>query len=96
MALFLGLLAGKVTKKVRLPNVTGYIIIGLIVGPYALNLLPLQVVEDFEIISDIALGFIAFSIGSEFKLSYLKKIGKSTFVIAVVAALVGVRHIGLP
>lgn len=87
IALFLGLFSSKVMKKVNLPNVTGYIIIGLIAGPYALNLLPLQVVNDFSLISDIALGFIAFSIGSEFKLSYLKKVGKSTTIIAVTAAL---------
>lgn len=90
MALLLGLLASKVTKKIKLPNVTGYIIMGLIVGPHALGWLPLQVVQDFGMISEIALGFIAFSIGSEFKLSYLKKIGKSTFIIAVVAALAAV------
>lgn len=95
MALFLGLFAGKVTKKIRLPNVTGYIIIGLIVGPHALGLLPLQVVQDFGIISEIALGFIAFSIGSEFKVSYLKKIGKSTFIIAIVAALAAVILVDL-
>jgi len=87
IALFLGLFSSKVMKKVNLPNVTGYIIIGLIAGPYALKLIPLQVVEDFSLISDIALGFIAFSIGSEFKLSYLKKVGKSTTIIAVAAAL---------
>jgi len=86
IALFLGLLSSKVMKKVNLPNVTGYIIIGLIAGPYALNLIPLDAVDDFSLISDIALGFIAFSIGSEFKLSYLKKVGKSTTIIAVAAA----------
>lgn len=90
IALFLGLFASKLTKKVRLPNVTGYIIMGLLVGPYALKLIPLQVVEDLSFISDIALGFIAFSIGSEFKLSYLKRIGKSTFVIAFAAAIAAV------
>ena len=83
----LGLLASKVTKKIQLPNVTGYIIIGLIAGPYVLKLLPLEAVEDFAILSDIALGFIAFSIGGEFKLSYLKKVGKSPIIIAIAEAL---------
>lgn len=87
LALFLGLFAGKVTKKIHLPNVTGYIIIGLIAGPYALKLIPLHVIEQFSIISDIALGFIAFSIGAEFKLSYLKKVGKSPVIIAMAEAL---------
>lgn len=87
IALLLGLLASKVTKKIHLPNVTGYIIIGLIAGPYVLKLLPLQVVENFSVISDIALGFIAFSIGAEFKLSYLKKVGKAPVIIAIAEAL---------
>lgn len=87
IALFLGLLSSKITARLKLPNVTGYIVIGLLVGPHALKLIPLEVLNDLSIISEIALGFIAFSIGAEFKLSYLKKVGKSTFAIAIVAAL---------
>lgn len=87
MALLLGLLASKMTKKIKLPNVTGYIIMGLIAGPYVLKLLPLEAIESFAVISDIALGFIAFSIGGEFKLSYLKKVGKSPIIIAIAEAL---------
>ncbi|MBE7015013.1 MAG: cation:proton antiporter, partial [Ruminococcaceae bacterium] len=79
---FAGLFSGKLMKKFKLPNVTGYIIFGLIIGPYVLGILPEDVVSKMTIISDVALGFIAFSIGSEFKLSYLKKIGKSPVVIA--------------
>lgn len=83
IAMFAGLFAGKVMKLIKLPNVTGYIIFGLIIGPYVLKILPENVVSDMSVISDVALGFIAFSIGSEFKLSYLKKIGKSPVVIAI-------------
>ena len=82
IAIFTGLLAGKLMKVLKLPNVTGYIVFGLIIGPYVLGILPEDVVSKMTIISDVALGFIAFSIGSEFKLSYLKKIGKSPVVIA--------------
>ena len=82
IALFTGLLAGKFMKIFKLPNVTGYIIFGLIIGPYMLGIIPQDVVHSMTIISDVALGFIAFSIGSEFKLSYLKKIGKSPVIIA--------------
>lgn len=82
IAIFAGLFSGKLMKKFKLPNVTGYIIFGLIIGPYVLGILPEDVVSKMTIISDVALGFIAFSIGSEFKLSYLKKIGKSPVVIA--------------
>lgn len=91
----LGLLASKATKKVKLPNVTGYIIMGLIVGPYVLKLLPLQAIQDFAIISDVALGFIAFSIGGEFKLSYLKQVGKSPIIIAIAEALGAVLVVDL-
>lgn len=82
IALFLGLLSGKIMKSIHLPNVTGYLIIGLIAGPYCLKLLSLEVVEQLSIIPEIALGFIAFSIGAEFKLDYLKKVGKSPVIIA--------------
>jgi len=83
----LGLLSSKVMDKIKFPSVTGYIIIGLIAGPYCLNILTLEAVEKFSIIPDIALGFIAFSIGSEFKLSYLKKVGKSPIIIALTEAI---------
>jgi Kef-type K+ transport system membrane component KefB len=86
IALILSLLAGKIVKKIHLPNVTGYLIIGLIAGPYCLKLLSIEVVEQFSIIPDIALGFIAFSIGAEFKLSYLKKVGKAPVIIAFTEA----------
>ncbi|NLW48448.1 MAG: cation:proton antiporter [Firmicutes bacterium] len=82
IALVLGLLSSKCIKIIRLPNVTGYLIIGLIAGPYCLKLLSFEVIEQFLIIPEIALGLIAFSIGAEFKLDYLKKVGKSPVVIA--------------
>ena len=83
----MGLLSSKVMDKIKFPSVTGYIIIGLIAGPYCLNILTLEAVESFSIIPDIALGFIAFSIGAEFKLSYLKKVGKSPVIIAFTEAV---------
>lgn len=82
IALFLGLLSSKIMKGIHLPNVTGYLIIGLIAGPYCLKLLSLEIIEEFLIIPEIALGLIAFSIGAEFKLDYLKKVGKSPVIIA--------------
>lgn len=81
--------------KIKFPNVTGYIIIGLIAGPYCLNVLTLEAVEKFSIIPDIALGFIAFSIGAEFKLSYLKKVGKSPIIIAFAEAVGAVLVVDL-
>ncbi|HKL80680.1 MAG TPA: cation:proton antiporter [Mobilitalea sp.] len=87
IAMALALLSSKLMKIIHLPNVTGYLIIGLIAGPYCLNLLSIEVIERFSIIPEIALGLIAFSIGAEFKLSYMKKIGKSPVIIATTAAL---------
>lgn len=87
LIIFCGLFLGRIVKFIKLPNVTGYLIAGLLIGPYVLKLLPLDVVSDFDLISEIALAFIAFSIGSEFKLSYLKKVGKMPIVIAIFEAL---------
>lgn len=90
LCIFLALIAGKIVKKLKLPNVTGYIVMGLIAGPYCLNIIPMDMIEKFSIIPEIALGFIAFSIGSEFKISYLKKIGKAPVIIAFFEAIVAV------
>ncbi len=87
LILFSGLIFGRVVKLIKLPNVTGYLIAGLIIGPYCLKLIPLDKVVSFELISEIALAFIAFTIGSEFKLSYLKKVGTMPIIIAIFEAL---------
>lgn len=87
LILFAGLIFGRVVKQIRLPNVTGYLIAGLLIGPYVFKLVPLDLVEGLELVSEMALGFIAFSIGSEFKLSYLKKVGIVPIVIAIFEAL---------
>ncbi len=81
--LALGLLSTRVVKLLHLPNVTGYLIVGLILGQSCFKLLDSNILESFSIIVTIALGFIAFSIGGEFKISNLKKLGKSVFVITL-------------
>ena len=86
LCLLLSLLATRLVKFVKLPNVTGYLIIGLIMGPYCLKVIPLEMVEQLSIVSDVALGFIALSIGAEFKVAYLKKVGKAPVVIALLEA----------
>ncbi len=58
-----GLVFGRLVKLVRLPNVTGYIIAGLLIGPSVIGLLPENTIAQMSVISDVALGFIAFSIG---------------------------------
>ena len=95
ISLILGLLSSKVMKMIRMPNVTGYLIIGLLAGPYCLNILSIEVIEKFSIIPEVALGFIAFSIGAEFQLSYLKKVGKAPLIIAFTEALGAVLLVDL-
>lgn len=96
VALAAGLLMTRVIKPLGLPAVTGYLIGGVLIGPYCLGALgieglgfhSMEYAASFGIISDIALGFIAFSIGNEFRLSQLKKIGKQATIVGVFQALV--------
>ncbi|MGL6174327.1 MAG: cation:proton antiporter, partial [Cellulosilyticaceae bacterium] len=88
--IFAGLLFGRLAKVFKLPNVTGYLVGGLIIGPYMTKCIPIDAIENMKIISDMALGFIAFSIGSEFKLSYFKRVGLTPVVIAMMEALLAV------
>lgn len=84
-----GLIFGKFAKYARLPNVTGYLVAGLLIGPI-LRIVPHNIVSELKIVSEMALGFVAFSIGSEFKLSYLKRVGKSPIIIALFEAVFAV------
>ncbi len=77
-----GILFGRFVKFIKLPNVTGYLIAGLIIGPYCLGIIPQELLEPMRLVSDIALGFIAFNIGTEFKISYFKKVGATPVIIA--------------
>ena len=98
-ALMVGLLMTRIIKPLGLPAVTGYLITGVIIGPYCLGTVAetlgitgfgfhsMEYVEGFKIISEVALGFIAFSIGNEFRLKQVKAIGKQAAVIGVLQAL---------
>ena len=95
IALISGLLLSRLAKKVQLPAVTAYLVAGVLIGPYllgALNIPGLGIthaqIEGFGIIADVALGFIAFSMGNEFRLEALKKIGKQATVIGIFQALI--------
>ncbi len=96
IALLAGLLMTRVFKPLKLPSVTAYLIAGVLIGPYCLGALGIlglgfnssDAVRSLSLISEIALGFIAFSIGNEFRLEELKKTGKQAFVIGIVQALV--------
>lgn len=88
--LICGLSFGRLGKLIKLPNVTGYLIAGLFIGPAFLKILPLSVVNNFSVISEMALGFIAFSIGTEFKLAYFKQVGLAPIIIAILEAFCAV------
>ena len=90
-ALFAGLIMTRIFKKtgLKLPDVTAFLIAGLLVGPYALGALgvPGLGFNSMEDLDRVALGFIAFDIGNEFRLAQLKKTGKVATVIGIVQAL---------
>ena len=95
IALTAGLFMSRVVKPLKLPAVTGYLVAGILVGPYFLGSLGLNGfgftsmanIDAYDIIPDVALGFIAFSIGNEFRLSQLKQIGKQATIIGIFQAL---------
>lgn len=82
-----GLLLTRVVKLVKLPNVTGFLIAGLLIGPYCFKLISIDMLDTLDILTTAALGFIAFSIGSEFKLAHIKAIGGKIILITVCEAL---------
>lgn len=96
IALIAGLMLSRGAKLLKLPAVTAYLVAGILVGPYCLGRLGIEgigftstaAVSALGLISDVALGFIAFSIGNEFRLRELKHIGKQALVIGVIQALV--------
>lgn len=103
IALLGGLLMTRVFKPLKLPSVTAYLIAGVLIGPYCLGRIGIdgigfrtaEAVEALELISEVALGFIAFSIGNEFRLEDLKKTGKQAFVIGVFQALTATLFVDL-
>ena len=93
IALLSGLLLSRLAKKMGLPAVTAYLVAGVLIGPFCLGKLGFgfsaeyNPPEYYSILCDLALGFIAFAIGNEFRLAQLKKIGKQATVIGIVQAV---------
>ncbi len=85
--LLAGFLGTRITKLLKLPNVTAYILVGILLGPHCLRVVPDYVLSGMDFISDIALAFIAFSVGEYFRFSVLKKNGGKTVVITLFEAL---------
>ncbi len=103
IALLAGLLMTRIFKPLRLPSVTAYLIAGVLVGPYCLGRLGVhgvgfdteQALEGMALVSEVALGFIAFSIGNEFRVDELKRTGKQALVIGVVQAIVATLFVDI-
>ena len=91
-----GLMLSRLTRLIHLPAVTAYLVAGLLLGPFCVGALQVQglgfnslaQVETFKIVSQTALGFIAFSMGNEFRLKQLKAMGKSAIIIGILQAVI--------
>lgn len=91
--IFSGLLFGKLISFLNLPHVTGYLIGGLIIGPSVLSILSADMVASLGMISQVALGFIAFTIGMSFKVEYFKRLGWTPMVIGFFEATLAVLFV---
>ncbi|MBO5788636.1 MAG: cation:proton antiporter [Clostridia bacterium] len=87
LMLFCGFAMTRITKRLKLPNVTAYILAGILIGPACFNLIPPALVSGMDFIADIALAFIAFGTGEFFRFSSLKKNGRKVIVIALLETI---------
>jgi len=102
VAILVGLLMTRICKPLGLPAVTGYLVAGILIGPYCLGQLgieglgfvSLHYVESLSVICDVALGFIAFTIGNEFRVSQVKAIGKQAAIVSTSAAVLATILVG--
>lgn len=86
LMLFSGFAMTRLTRLLKLPNVSAYILAGVLMGPYALDLIPRGMVQNMDFLSDIALAFIAFSAGEFFRVSTLRQNGMKVVLITVLEA----------
>ena len=84
--LLLGLAAAKLVHRIKIPSITGYLLLGIIIGPYALNLVSQGILKSSGLISNIVLGFVAFSIGQNFLISTFRRIGRDILWISIFGA----------
>ncbi len=85
--LLAGFVGGKVAARLKLPSISGYVVAGIALGPSVLNLVPDHVVESLAPLPHIALGLIAITIGSEFRLARLRRTGRNILIITAVQLL---------
>ena len=100
IAVLAGLLMTRVVKSLKLPDVTAYLIAGIFVGPYflgslgidGLGFISMEAVDLMTLVSQVALGFIAFAIGNEFRLEEITHIGRQAVVVGVFQGLASFAH----
>ncbi len=86
--LLAGLVAARLIRRVKLPAVTAYLILGIIIGPWVLNLVSTKILDASGLISNIVLGFIAFSLGQNFSIANFRRIGRPVLWISILGAVV--------
>ncbi len=91
--LMAGFLLTRITKALRLPNVTGYIIAGVVIGPDLLALLPMEIINRMDFVTDVALAFIAFGVGKYFRKDILLQNGMQSIIITLFEALIAAAAI---
>ncbi len=103
VAMFGGLLMSRLAKKLRLPAVTAYLVAGVLLGPFCLGMLKvpglgfasLEDVQALDLVSQVALGFIAFTIGNEFRLEQLKHMGRQAITVGILQAVITTAFVDL-
>lgn len=96
LSIVLGLLFSRLSKKIGLPAVTAYLIAGIVLGPFVLGRIGIKglgftsesYIQQFDILSNLALGFIAFTIGNEFRVKDLEKMGKQAITVGILQAVI--------
>ena len=88
ITIFLGTLGGKICQRFKIPQVTGYVLVGLILGQNLFNIWNMELIEKFAPLTNLALGIIGFLIGSELKLDLFRKRGRSIYSILFCEAFV--------
>ncbi len=86
--LFAGFFSTRITKKLKLPNVTGYIFAGILIGPFVLNLIPNTIIEGMDFVTDVALALISFGVGKYLKISTLKANSAQVLIMTLCEALI--------
>ncbi len=87
VVILLGLLGGKLSHRVKIPRVTGYMLTGLLLGPSVIGLISAETLQNVHLVNEIALGLILFAIGGEIEFNHLRSLGPAVLYIALAESL---------